>query len=108
MKRIISIVLAVCSAFVLCALFAGCSKKDANEVDAIMHYYVERMDIDMTRNSIEYIGKTEDGEKTEYHVKNEELGVDKKLFVEIKGVGSTYMVYDEDGIRLHIYNSNWE
>ena len=103
MKKLICIVLALLA---MTAVFASCSKKEDLYMDAVLDYYVVRMgNEDFTEKSVKYIGEEQQdiALRKEYRVENEELGISETIYVEEHGMA--YMLYDEQGIRIHIYNS---
>lgn len=105
MKKIISALLAIAALFSLCLSLASCAK-DAKDFEAVMDYYAERLDKDIKKSDVEYKGYDEETGKHEYFVENEKLEISETVFVEEQGMA--YMVYDEQGIRIHIYNSATE
>ncbi|MBE6587108.1 MAG: hypothetical protein E7647_01685 [Ruminococcaceae bacterium] len=100
MKRIIAVVLVILSVALLCS----CAKKEPTEIDAIMDYYVERCGKDgMRAEYVKYVGEDTENGRREYHIECEELGLDETLFVE--EWGSAMGIYNEEGIRIHIFNA---
>ncbi len=102
MKRIISGFLALAAVLSLCLSLASCAN-EAKEFDAVMDYYVVRLGKDIEKSDVEYKGYNEETNRHEYFVANEKLEISETIFVEEQGMA--YMVYNEQGIRIHIYNS---
>ena len=102
MKRIISALLILATMLSLCLSLASCAK-ETKELSAVMDYYVERIDKDVKKSDVEYKGYNEETGKHEYFVENEKLEISETVFVEEHGMA--YMVYNDQGIRIHIYNS---
>ena len=102
MKRVISALLALAAVLSLCLCLASCAA-DTKEFTAVMDYYVERLEKDIKKSDVEYKGYDEETNKHEYFVENKKLEISETVFVEEHGMA--YMVYNEQGIRIHIYNS---
>jgi len=105
MKRLIALLLAVLA---VAALACGCAKKEKEKseneymIEAILDYYVNRKGLDITEKDIKYVGENEDGRKTEFFVDNSKEDVSETVLV--AGLDKVFMLYDETGMRLHIYN----
>ena len=100
MKRIIALMLAAFAIVAMCS----CAKKDTKYVDAIMDYYTVRYSMkEFTEDSIKYVGEDKETGRKKYSVKNKELEIDTTPYTE--EWGTAVGVYNEEGIRVHIYNA---
>lgn len=106
MKKIIALLLAVIT---VATLLCACGKKGPDyKIEALLDYYVGRMDKNITEEDIKYIGEVVEDDKTkktEYLIENEAEGVKESLLVEESG--NLYQIYkkgnDSKGMYIHRY-----